>query len=311
MRTIAPVAAGLLAATTFGSETVIDVPQGSGVFPTVGQLNCLEEAGSGRFCAATYECADESGDLWGDLANHDGRRAIGVDSPVARERDCTITVDGKAAVRWFVGFSPDGRGGELVGLTPKHDAEPPVVRRVAQGGSGGSGSFLSWYVERYGIGDIAAEARDVVCGHLVEGTSQRENCLRSDVPAAMGRIRMAMLWENTPFTRCAAELRVNLAARYLAQEGKSEHPLTPLLTLKDRSASVDVIVDRVSPPPHHCIPDTLGSYSLLDQNMCAVMATFAEKPEGTNEPWALPERYAECRQMLEEQWEREGFGELQ
>ena len=85
------------------NETVIEVPQGSGVFPTVGQVDCLEEMGSGRFCAATYECADESGELWGDLVNYDGRRAIGLDSPVARERDCTITVDGKAAVRWFVG----------------------------------------------------------------------------------------------------------------------------------------------------------------------------------------------------------------
>lgn len=114
-------------------ETTIEVPQGSGVFPTVGQVDCLEDMGSGRFCAATYECADDSGELWGDLANHDGRRAIGVDSPVARLRGCTIAVDGKAAVRWFTGFSPEGGDGALVGVTAKHDAEPPVVRRVAQG----------------------------------------------------------------------------------------------------------------------------------------------------------------------------------
>lgn len=157
------------------NDTVIEVPQGSGVFPTVGQVDCLEELGSGRFCAATYECADDSGELWGDLANHDGRRAIGVDSPVARERDCSITVDGQAAVRWFTGFSPDGRNGALVGVTAKHDAEPPVVRRVATGGSGGDGSFLSWYVERYEIEDVVAEVRHAACGHFEDGTSHEEN----------------------------------------------------------------------------------------------------------------------------------------
>ncbi len=99
------------------------------MFPTIGQVDCLEEMGSGRFCAATYECADESGDLWGDLANHDGRRAIGVESPVARERDCTITVDGKAVIRWFVGFSPDGRPprpcpGSGVAYNSRHVAIP-------------------------------------------------------------------------------------------------------------------------------------------------------------------------------------------
>ena len=87
MRTLTALAALVLCAGAFPNETTIEVPRGSGVFPTVGQLNCLEEAGSGRFCAATYECADESGDLWGDLANHDGRRAIGVDSPVAVYRE--------------------------------------------------------------------------------------------------------------------------------------------------------------------------------------------------------------------------------
>ena len=80
MIAFAALATLLLCAPAFSNETTIEVPQGSGVFPTVGQVDCLEEMGGGRFCAATYECADESGDLWGDLANHDGRRAIGVDS---------------------------------------------------------------------------------------------------------------------------------------------------------------------------------------------------------------------------------------
>ena len=119
MRTIATVLATLavlLGASAFAQETTIEVPQGSGVFPTVGQVNCLEELGSGRLCAATYECSGESGRLWGDFANHDGRRAIGADSPVARGRDCTVTVDGRAAVQWLIAYSPAGRDGELVGL---------------------------------------------------------------------------------------------------------------------------------------------------------------------------------------------------
>ena len=101
----------------FAQETTIKVPQGSGVFPTVGQVNCLEELGSGRLCAATYQCSEGSGRLWGDLANHDGRRAINQDSPVARGRDCTITVDGRAEVRWLTAYAPRGRDSELAGLT--------------------------------------------------------------------------------------------------------------------------------------------------------------------------------------------------
>ena len=61
-------------------DTIIKVPQGSGVFPTVGQFDCQEEFGSGRYCAADYECSEGQGELWGDLANHNGRRAIGADS---------------------------------------------------------------------------------------------------------------------------------------------------------------------------------------------------------------------------------------
>ena len=47
----------LLASPQFGfaQTTTIEVPQGTGVFPTIGQIKCLEELGSGRFCAATYE----------------------------------------------------------------------------------------------------------------------------------------------------------------------------------------------------------------------------------------------------------------
>ena len=110
-------AVALAALPAFAQETTIKVPQGSGVFPTVGQVNCLEELGTGRLCAATYQCSEGSGRLWGDLANHDGRRAINQDSPVARGRDCTITVDGRAEVRWLTAYAPRGRDSELAGLT--------------------------------------------------------------------------------------------------------------------------------------------------------------------------------------------------
>ena len=114
---VAAMLAVLVAAAAFAQETTIKVPQGSGVFPTVGQVNCLEELGTGRLCAATYQCSEGSGRLWGDLANHDGRRAINQDSPVARGRDCTITVDGRAEVRWLTAYAPRGRDSELAGLT--------------------------------------------------------------------------------------------------------------------------------------------------------------------------------------------------
>lgn len=122
----------------YAQTTTIEVPQGSGVFPTIGQINCLEESGSGRYCAATYECSGGvSGELWSDLANHDGRRAIGASSPVANGRDCVITVDGSAAVRWLTGYRPSGRTGELVGLTTSAGALPPVQRVVRSAGEGG------------------------------------------------------------------------------------------------------------------------------------------------------------------------------
>ena len=94
MRTTILAALALLPALhAFGQTTTIKVPQGSGVFPTVGQINCLEDVG-GRYCAASWECGDESGTLWGDMANHDGMRVLGVTSPVARRRGCAIEVDG-------------------------------------------------------------------------------------------------------------------------------------------------------------------------------------------------------------------------
>ena len=145
----------------YAQTTTIEVPQGSGVFPTIGQVNCLEDAGSGRYCAATYECSGgASGELWGDLANHDGRRAIGATSPVANGRDCVITVDGRAAVRWLTGYRPGGRAGELVGLTASADALRPV-QRVERSGAENSGSLLDYLLERYDV--TLVELVDMVC----------------------------------------------------------------------------------------------------------------------------------------------------
>ena len=284
------------------------------MFPTIGQVECLEEMGSGRLCAATYECAEESGDLWSDLANHDSRIAIGADSPVARARECSITVDGKAAVRWFTGVSPDGTEGALVGVTrtcrrcrnsapgpdgtegalvgvtARHDAELPIVRRIVAGGSEGSGSFLSWYVERYNVGDMVAEVREAACGHLVEGTYQREGCLEHTFPEHMAHVVRHVTWENTPFTRCAAEFLNDVNAPYEPDLGL----LQPLTTLN--GACYVRISDR--------------SPQIVNRSLCVVMSTIAVHPTTNRYEEDFPGRYAECRTLLEEQWETEGFGEL-
>ena len=180
--------------------TTIEVPQGSGVLPTVGQVNCLEELGSGRLCAATYECSEGSGRLWGDMANHDGRRAIGKDSPVARGRDCTITVDGSAAVRWLTAYSPGGRTGELVGLTTSGEALRPVVRRGSTGSTSEDGGRLLDYIfERYDT--TLAEYADARCSHIRRGHEQYDICVED---VLWGTISM-MDVPNNAFTRCMVE----------------------------------------------------------------------------------------------------------
>ena len=208
MKTIATVLTAMLAlalgVAAFAQETTIKVPQGSGVLPTVGQVNCLEEMGSGRLCAATYECSGESGRLWGDLANHDGRRAIGEDSPVSRGRDCTVTVDGRAAVRWLTGYSPGGRNGELVGLTTSEDALRPVQRVERQTGEGG-GRLIDYILERSDM--TLAQFVDDECGHIEQGHQQHDEC----VDDLLTPIVALMDLPENPFTRCMVELiaRVN------------------------------------------------------------------------------------------------------
>ena len=124
-KTLPTIAAALLALPAFGQTTTIEVPQGSGVFPTIGQINCLEEPG-GRYCAPTWECGAESGELWGDLPNHDGRRALVVDSPVARRRSCVIEVDGEAEAVWFTAHTPERGDSAPFGLSPVPTRRRPL-----------------------------------------------------------------------------------------------------------------------------------------------------------------------------------------
>ena len=190
----------VLAAAAFAQETTIKVPQGSGVLPTIGQVNCLEEMGSRRLCAATYECSGESGRLWGDLANHDGRRAINQDSPVARGRDCTITVDGRAAVRWLTAYSPHGRDGELVGLTTSADALRPVQRVQPPAGTGEGGTrLLAYLLERHDV--TFADLVDERCGHIQQDHFDHHLCT---VPLLRNALRLAD-FELNEFTRCQDE----------------------------------------------------------------------------------------------------------
>ena len=175
----------VLAWPVYAQTTTIEVPQGSGVFPTIGQVNCLEEAGSGRYCAATYECSGgASGELWGDLANHDGRRAIGATSPVANGRDCIITVDGRAAVRWLTGYRPGGRAGEIVGLTTSARALRPVQRVERSAGENG-GSMLDYLLERYDT--TLEEMVDMECDPLLQGIQNpcRSGCATSTMIASI------------------------------------------------------------------------------------------------------------------------------
>lgn len=178
-------------------DTTITVPQGSGVFPTIGQVDCEEESGSGRFCAATYECSEGSGELWDDMANHNGRRPISSQSPVARQRDCVITVDGKAAVRWFVGYAPGGREGDVVGVTTSAGALRPVQRIERVGGGGGN--LLDYMLERYDV--TMPEHIEEECGHIRVGHRDRERCEVRVQRSAAGLRHLLV----TPYSECAVE----------------------------------------------------------------------------------------------------------
>ena len=209
MRTTATVLATLavlVGASAFAQQTTIQVPQGSGVFPTIGQVNCLEDAGSGRYCAATYECSGGvSGELWGDLANHDGRRAIGTDSPVARQRDCVITVDGKAAVRWLTGYSPGGRTGDLVGLTTSAEALQPI-QRIQQAAGEAHGSLLAYALARYDTS--IREWAEGLCDHIRVEAPEYRGCVLPHYLDVVSAVDVPA----TPFGKCMIDWHIERAA---------------------------------------------------------------------------------------------------
>ena len=201
-------AAASLSVVSAAQETTMEVPQGSPVFPTIGQVDCLEEASSGRLCAATYECASgESGELWGDMGNPDGRRTTAADSDIALKRGCVVTVDGQAAVRWFSGFRPAGRTGPLLGVTAGAAAKRPVVRTPGTGGAS-SGLLLDWLISEHGY-DVQ-DMLDRECGHIRdEATERRQECeapLRWVISKVFG---VAL----TPYTRCVAEFAIETEVR--------------------------------------------------------------------------------------------------
>ena len=191
-----------VAPAVFAQETTIEVPQGSPVFPSIAQVDCLEEVASGRLCAATWECADGSaGELWGDMGNPDGRRTTSAGHDVAIKRGCVVTVDGQAAVRWFSGFRPAGRTGGLLGVTTMAAAKRPVVRSTAVGAS--DGLLLDWLIDEHGY-DVQGLLDDE-CGHIRdEATERRQQCestLRED-------LRSLLPVASTEYTRCVGEYAV-------------------------------------------------------------------------------------------------------
>ena len=181
----------------------MEVPQGSPVFPTIGQVDCLEEVASGRLCAAAFECADgSSGELWGDMGNPDGRRTTAPDADIALKRGCVVTVDGAAAVRWFSGFRPAGRTGPLLGVTAAPAAKRPLVRSAASA-TGSDGLLLDWLIDEHGY-DVQA-LLDNECDHIRdEATDRRRECEAS----LRQRLRSLLDVASTEYTRCVAELVV-------------------------------------------------------------------------------------------------------
>ena len=195
-------AALLLAVVVSAQETTMQVPQGSPVFPTIGQVDCLEEASSGRLCAATWACADgTSGELWGDMGNPDGRRTTAADSDIAIKRGCVVTVDGAAAVRWFSGFRPAGRTGDLLGVTEAPAAMRPVVRAAASGASGGL--LLDYVAANHQLTPEAVVGGR--CDHIrddPEFARQKHDCWTGKLASLVD----LALHEANPRTICAADL---------------------------------------------------------------------------------------------------------
>ena len=206
------VAIALAAVSVLAEETAIEVPQGTGQFPTIGQVACLEEAG-GSLCAATYECADgATGELWGDMETHDGRAGIGASSPVSTGRGCVIAVDGKASVKWFTGHSADGA---LVGIAPNHAALRPIQRIQRTGGRGGN--LFEYILEA--TDTTLSEIVDEQCGHIREGHPEHVYCTGRELVHALRATQL----ESNAATRCLFDVDWNT---YTSSGNTGDNPLS-------------------------------------------------------------------------------------
>lgn len=277
----------LLVLATFasGEETRIPVPQGSAAFPTLGEVRCLEDAGTGRYCAATYECGDnDRGELWDDM--DEGPRTVEATSPVATMTDCAIVVDGKASARWFTGYAPSDT---VVSVTANQEAEPPVIRRDITLGGEGDGSWLSWFLAQYDIADWHEELTDAICGHIREGTTQRSRCEDDDVSYAAFGFYRSMSWINTPFTRCITELVIASNENFIEQ-GADLHRL---YFMDARYWGPRGGLDNMSEALN-----TVPAYSDIHERW---------HRDGTND---IPQKYRECRALFVEQWNELDLGNL-
>ena len=258
----APVLAALLSAVVVSAqETTMQVPQGSPVFPTIGQVDCLEEASSGRLCAATWACVDGSaGELWGDMGNPDGRRTTAADADIAIKRGCVVTVDGAAAVRWFSGFRPAGRTGDLLGVTEAPAAKRPVVHTPASG-TGSDSLLLDWLIDEHGY-DVQ-DMLDRECGHIRdEATARRRECEHS----LRWRIGSVLGIASTPFTQCVAELMVETEKRTRHDDLPEEFVLGWTFTYLHDAASAFGSCDSGT-----------GDLRQKHEECCALYATEAER----------------------------------
>ena len=198
--------------------TTMQVPQGSGNYPTIGQIECLEEEGSGRYCAATWECGDgSSGTLWRDMEDHNGLRSVVPDHPIANRRDCVVEVDGKASAQWFHGFRPQGRDGSIVALANAVDALPPVQEAPERTGTmadAPSGSMLAFILERHDT--TVQEVVELACPDLEQDPlpNPLNSCLNSHswpggdyLNFNFGGIIYALaITPATPSRKCVAEV---------------------------------------------------------------------------------------------------------
>ncbi len=284
MKRVIVAAFGVAGAFGVEAETTFEVPQGSKDFPTIGQINCLEEIG-GTYCSAEWTCGEESGELWGDMRNHDGTRSLTVESPVARGRSCFIEVDGLAEVVWFTAHTPAGQNGRVVGLTPVLNPRAPVVRRVVES-TASEGSLLRWMADERGL-DLA-EVRADACKHLNEHATdeQRSNCESFVVHTASA----ALLVNATPFVQCAVDWMLEHLADVYRDEPEGGYQVDALFKQYGGSGTGG-----------YWLADTFGREVVTDWQQCR---------EPTGRPYehdSSEESRLRCCGLYREEAERVGF----